>query len=87
MIVQLDADGLTPVAKNEIFSGTRERARKSDLLTLIYDRLASVPRNDEELRRLNSEGKSGCSKERKRFEREGAEAAGEVHPDQAEGPC
>ena len=31
MIVQIDADGLTPIAKRELFASTRERATDSDL--------------------------------------------------------
>lgn len=57
MVVQVSADGLTPVAKNEVFASTRERATKSDLLTEIYDRLASVLRSDDVLAQLNREEK------------------------------
>jgi hypothetical protein len=57
MIVQVNADDLTPLAKGEIFASTRERARKGDLRALIYDRLAEVLRNDDELKRLNHEEK------------------------------
>jgi hypothetical protein len=57
MIVQINADGLTPVAKAEIFSSTRERGTKSDSRELIYRHLAEVLRNDEELKRLNHEEK------------------------------
>jgi hypothetical protein len=57
MVVQVSADGLTPVAKSEVFASTRERATKSDLLSEIYDRLASVLRGDETLSQLNREEK------------------------------
>lgn len=57
MIVQVDADGLTPYAKGEIFASTRERARQGDLRGLIYSRLAEVLRGDDELRRLHHEEK------------------------------
>lgn len=57
MVVQINANGLTARGKREIFSATRERATKSDLKTEIYDRLAEVLRNDDELRRLNHEEK------------------------------
>ncbi len=57
MVVQVSADGLTPVAKSEVFASTRERATKSDLLSEIYDRLASVLRNDDVLSQLNHEEK------------------------------
>lgn len=57
MVVQVSADGLTPVAKSEVFASTRERATKSDTLTEIYNRLASVLRNDQILSDLNHEEK------------------------------
>lgn len=55
MVVQVSTDGFTPVAKSELFASTRERATKSDLLSEIYERLAYVLRNDDELKRLNHE--------------------------------
>jgi hypothetical protein len=57
MVVQIDADALTPRAKREVFASTREKATKSDLRALIYEHLASALRGDEELRRLNHEEK------------------------------
>lgn len=56
-VIQIDADALTPVAKREIFASTRERATKSDLRARIYEHLASVLKNDDELKRLNHEAK------------------------------
>ncbi|MDP3984795.1 MAG: hypothetical protein Q8Q52_07335 [Acidimicrobiia bacterium] len=53
MVIQIQANGLTPIAKREIFATTRERATKSDLRTEIYEGLASELRRDEELKRLN----------------------------------
>jgi hypothetical protein len=57
MVVQINADGLKPIAKRELFASTRERATKSDLRADIYEHLASVLKNDEELKRLNHEEK------------------------------
>lgn len=57
MVVQISADDLTPVAKGELFTSTRERGTKSDIRSFIYARLADVLRNDEDLRRLNHEEK------------------------------
>lgn len=57
MIVQLDADKLTPIAKREVFASTRERATQSELRTSIYDHLAKVLLDDPELRRLDHEEK------------------------------
>jgi hypothetical protein len=53
IIVQIDADDLTPIAKRELFSSTRERATESDLRRDIYEYLAAALRDDDELRRLN----------------------------------
>jgi len=53
IIVQIDCDELTPIAKRELFASTRERATDSDLKRTIYDYLASVLRDDGELGRLN----------------------------------
>lgn len=55
MVVQVDANGLKPVAKRELFASTRERATKSELRERIYDQLARVLLEDEELKRLNHE--------------------------------
>lgn len=55
MVVQVSTDGFTPVAKNDLFTSTRERATKSDLLSKIYGHLASVLKNDEALKRLDHE--------------------------------
>jgi hypothetical protein len=57
MVVQVEADGLKPIAKGRIFASTRERATKSDLRADIYEHLASVLRSDEELKRLNHDEK------------------------------
>lgn len=57
LIVQIDADELTPVAKRELFASTRERATHSELRQTIYRRLAAVLLADDELKRLNHEEK------------------------------
>lgn len=57
IIVQIDADQLTPIAKREVFAATREKATKSDLRNEIYERLAATLLSDEELKTLNHEEK------------------------------
>jgi hypothetical protein len=57
MVVQISADSLTPIAKREVFASTRERATKSELRALIYEHLATVLRQDDDLKRLNHEEK------------------------------
>lgn len=57
MVVQINSDDLTPIAKREIFASTRERATKSELRARIYQQLATVLRQDDELKRINYEEK------------------------------
>jgi hypothetical protein len=55
LIVQIDVDGLSPIAKRELFSSTRERAVDGDLRERIYAEVAAVLKEDSELRRLERE--------------------------------
>ena len=55
IIVQIDVDGLSPLAKRELFSSTRERAVDGDLRAVLYKEVADTLRDDEELRRLERE--------------------------------
>jgi hypothetical protein len=55
LIVQIDVDQLSPIAKRELFSSTRERAVDSDLRERIYAEVALVLKQDSELRRLERE--------------------------------
>lgn len=57
LIVHIDANGLTPIGRRELFASTRERATESALRRLIYDRVAELMRSDGELKRLNHEEK------------------------------
>lgn len=57
VIVQIDADHLTAVAKRELFASTRERATKSELKSAILTHLAAILQSDDELKRLNFEEK------------------------------
>ena len=85
MVVQVSADGLTPVAKSEVFASTRERATKSDTLSEIYNRLTSVLRNDPVLGDLNREEKERLpGKKHQRGEREDPATTRRVREDPAE---
>jgi len=53
MVVHIDANGLRPIGRRELFASTRERATESELRRLIYDNLADLLRIDPELKRLN----------------------------------
>jgi hypothetical protein len=55
LIVQIDVDGLSPIAKRELFSSTRERAVDGELRERIYAEVATVLKQDSELRRLERE--------------------------------
>jgi hypothetical protein len=55
LIVQIDVDTLSPIAKRELFASTRERAVDSDLRDRIYAEVALVLKQDSELRRLERE--------------------------------
>lgn len=57
MVVSVNANGLTPIGRRELFASTRERATESELRKLIYDQVADLLRTDDELRRLNYEEK------------------------------
>lgn len=57
LIVQIDADHLTAIAKRELFASTRERATKSELKSAILLHLAAILQSDDELKRLNYEEK------------------------------
>lgn len=57
MVIQIDADGLSPIAKRELFASTRERATSSEIRSVIYKGLASTLLADEMLRRLDYEAK------------------------------
>lgn len=55
LVVQVDVDGLSPLAKRELFASTRERAVDSDLRDRIYAEVATTLKGDSELRRLERE--------------------------------
>ncbi|MGQ0572909.1 MAG: hypothetical protein ACT4RN_01750 [Pseudonocardia sp.] len=53
MVVHIDANGLRPIGRRELFASTRERATESELRRLIYGTLADLLKTDPELKRLN----------------------------------
>lgn len=55
VIAQIDVDGLSPLAKRELFSSTRERAVDGNLRSVIYKEVSATLRDDDELRRLERE--------------------------------
>lgn len=54
LVIQIETDDLTPLAKSELFSSTRERATISEIRNEIYEVLANILLSDKELSRLNN---------------------------------
>jgi hypothetical protein len=54
LVIQIETDDLTALAKSELFSSTRERATISEIRNEIYEVLANILLNDKELARLNN---------------------------------
>lgn len=57
MVVHINANGLLPLGRRELFASTRERATESELRKLIYDRVAELIRTNDDLKALNHEEK------------------------------
>jgi hypothetical protein len=55
LIVQIDIDEISPPAKRELFTSTRERMVEMGMKNLIYDEAIELLNDDDELRRLNDE--------------------------------
>lgn len=53
LVVQLKSEGLTPWARSQFFSATRERTKNSEVREKIFSELAQRLRDDHELRRLD----------------------------------
>ncbi|MDQ6525537.1 hypothetical protein RB608_18100 [Nocardioides sp. LHD-245] len=53
MVVHINANGLKPQGRRELFASTRERATESELRKLIYERVSDLIRSDGELKALN----------------------------------
>ena len=53
MVVHINANGLKPLGRRELFASTRERATESELRKIIYDRVSDLIRTDEDLKALN----------------------------------
>ena len=70
LIVQIDVDELSPPAKRDLFSSTRERGVEGELRDTIYREAAALLQADDELKRLEHE-------ERERTMAKGAEEVGD----------
>jgi hypothetical protein len=57
LVVHINANGLLPLARRELFASTRERATESELRKTIYEQVADLMRTSDELKALNHEEK------------------------------
>lgn len=57
IVVHINANGLLPLGRRELFASTRERATDSELRKMIYERVADLLRSSDELKALNHEEK------------------------------
>lgn len=57
LIVEIEGDRLTTSAKDEVFTSTRERATRSELLDRIYTDVIKIMTDDDELAALEREEK------------------------------
>lgn len=57
LVVHINANGLLPLARRELFASTRERATESELRKIIYEQVADLMRTSDELKALNHEEK------------------------------
>ena len=64
LICHINCDRLSPAAKRQLFSSTREQSREGFVLTRIEQEIAILLKSDDELKRLNEEAKDQSLKER-----------------------
>lgn len=57
IVVHINANGLRPLGRRELFASTRERATESELRKLIYERVSELIRSNEDLKALNRQEK------------------------------
>ena len=85
LIVHIDVDRLSPIAKRELFSSTRERAVDSDLREHIYAEVALALKQDSESATPGAGGaRQAARTEHRASRREGPRAPAQAHPDAAE---
>ncbi|MBJ7437598.1 MAG: hypothetical protein JHD35_01050 [Sphingopyxis sp.] len=64
LIVHVSCDRLSPTAKRQLFSSTREQAREGYVQTTIQQEVISLLKSDDELKRLNEEAREKSLKEK-----------------------
>jgi hypothetical protein len=58
LVVHVDCNNLTPLAKRNLFSSTREDIRKNQISKVILEEIVKSLKSDDELRLLNEEAKN-----------------------------
>lgn len=64
LIVHVSCDRLSPTAKRQLFSSTREQAREGYVQAAIQEEVLSLLKSDDELKRLNEEAREQSLKEK-----------------------
>lgn len=64
LIVHIDCDSLTPMAKRALFASSREDVRRGHVLQLIHQEIVRILKSDDELTRLNNEAREHGMRER-----------------------
>jgi hypothetical protein len=64
LIIHIDCNNLTPLAKRNLFVSSREDVRKSEVYKIIEDELFKSLKSDDQLRILNEEAKNITLKEK-----------------------
>lgn len=64
LILHLDCNNLSPLAKRTLFVANREEARSGEALRAIQDEIVRGLRSDDDLRRLNEEARTEGLRER-----------------------
>lgn len=64
IIVHVSCDRLSPTAKRQLFSSTREQAREGYVQAAIQQEVLSLLKSDDELKRLNEEAREQSLKEK-----------------------
>lgn len=64
LIVHVNCDRLSPTAKRQLFSSTREQAREGYVQSAIQDEVLKLLASDDELKRLNEEAREQSLKEK-----------------------
>jgi len=63
LVVHLDCNNLTPLAKRDLFASTREDIRKNYISKIILDEIVKSLKSDDELRLINEEARNNIVSE------------------------